>query len=106
MKIEKIINNNLVRSINDKRQYVILMGCGIGFQKKIGSAVDESKITQVYTLQDKNSKLEELLTRVPEEYIQTANEVISYAKFSLGEKVKRQYLHYTDRSYLLRSRAV
>lgn len=87
MKIEKIINNNLVRSINEKGQYVILMGCGIGFQKKIGSTIDESKITQVYTLQDKNSKLEELLTRVPEEYIQTANEVISYAKFSLGKKL-------------------
>lgn len=97
MKIEKIINNNLVRSINEKGQYVILMGCGIGFQKKIGSTVDESKITQVYTLQDKNSKLEELLTRVPEEYVQTANEVISYAKFSLGKKLNDNiYITLTD----------
>ena len=97
MKIEKIINNNLVRSINEKGQYVILMGCGIGFQKKIGSTIDESKITQVYTLQDKNSKLEELLTRVPEEYIQTANEVISYAKFSLGKKLNDNiYITLTD----------
>lgn len=97
MKIEKIINNNLVRSINEKGQHVILMGCGIGFQKKIGSTVDESKITQVYTLQDKNSKLEELLTRVPEEYIQTANEVISYAKFSLGKKLNDNiYITLTD----------
>lgn len=97
MKIEKIINNNLVRSINEKGQYVILMGCGIGFQKKIGSTVDESKITQIYTLQDKNSKLEELLTRVPEEYVQTANEVISYAKFSLGKKLNDNiYITLTD----------
>lgn len=87
----------MVRSINEKGQYVILMGCGIGFQKKIGSTIDESKITQVYTLQDKNSKLEELLTRVPEEYIQTANEVISYAKFSLGKKLNDNiYITLTD----------
>lgn len=87
----------MVRSINEKGQHVILMGCGIGFQKKIGSTVDESKITQVYTLQDKNSKLEELLTRVPEEYIQTANEVISYAKFSLGKKLNDNiYITLTD----------
>lgn len=59
--------------------------------------MDESKITQVYTLQDKNSKLEELLTRVPEEYIQTANEVISYAKFSLGKKLNDNiYITLTD----------
>ena len=65
--------------------------------EKIGSTIDESKITQVYTLQDKNSKLEELLTRVPEEYIQTANEVISYAKFSLGKKLNDNiYITLTD----------
>lgn len=97
MKVEKIINNNLVRSINEKGQHVILMGCGIGFQKKIGSVVDESKITQVYVLQDKNSKLEELLTRVPEEYVQTANEVISYARFALGKKLSDNiYITLTD----------
>ncbi len=97
MKIEKIINNNLVRSINDKGQHVILMGCGIGFQKKVGSQVDESKITQIYTLQDKSSKLEELLTRVPEEHIKTANEVINYIKSSLGKKLNDNiYITLTD----------
>lgn len=97
MKIEKIINNNLVRSINDKGQHVILMGCGIGFQKKVGSQVDESKITQIYTLQDKSSKLEELLTRVPEEHIKTANEVINYIKSALGKKLNDNiYITLTD----------
>lgn len=97
MKIEKIINNNLVRSINDKGQFVILMGCGIGFQKKVGSQIDESKVNQVYILQDKNSKLEELLTRVPEIYIKTANEVINYIKSSLGKKLNDNiYITLTD----------
>ena len=97
VKIEKIINNNLVRSINDKGQYVILMGCGIGFQKKVGSLIDESKVTQFYTLQDKSSKLENLLTLVPEKYIQTANEVINYAKSALGKKLNDNiYITLTD----------
>lgn len=97
MKIEKIINNNLVRSINDKGQFVILMGCGIGFQKKVGSQIDESKVNQVYILQDKNSKLEELLTRVPEIYIKIANEVINYIKSSLGKKLNDNiYITLTD----------
>ena len=95
MKIEKIINNNLVRSINDKGQFVILMGCGIGFQKK--QVAKLMKVNQVYILQDKNSKLEELLTRVPEIYIKTANEVINYIKSSLGKKLNDNiYITLTD----------
>ena len=97
MKIEKIINNNLVRSINDKGKFVILIGCGIGYKKKVGSQIDESKVNQVYILQDKNSKLEELLTRVPEIYIKTANEVINYIKSSLGKKLNDNiYITLTD----------
>lgn len=100
MKIEKIINNNLVRSVNENGQDVILMGCGIGFQKKIGSVIDESLITHTYILQDKNSKLEELLSKLPEEYIKTANEIINYAKSALGKKLNDNiYITLTDHIY-------
>ncbi|WZU01128.1 hypothetical protein MGH68_16905 [Erysipelothrix sp. D19-032] len=44
MIIVKVINNNLVISENDDKQEVILMGKGLGYQKKIGDVVDDSTI--------------------------------------------------------------
>lgn len=44
MKVEKIINNNIVRSTNDVGQEVLVMGCGIGFKKVVGDVIDQSKL--------------------------------------------------------------
>ena len=45
MIIEKILNNNVVASIDPKtNKEIILMGSGIGFNKKIGQEVEEKKI--------------------------------------------------------------
>lgn len=44
MEIKKVINNNLVKSFNDKNQEVLVMGCGIGFKKLAGDIIDETKI--------------------------------------------------------------
>lgn len=45
MIIEKVLNNNVVITIDKKTQKeVIIMGCGIAFNKKAGQEVDESKI--------------------------------------------------------------
>lgn len=34
MKITRIINNNVVCAVNERRQEMMLLGSGIGFQKK------------------------------------------------------------------------
>ena len=45
MIVEKVLNNNVVVSIEPKtRKEIILMGQGIAFGKKIGQEIDESKI--------------------------------------------------------------
>lgn len=36
MQVDKVINNNLIRSHDEKGQEVLVMGCGIGFKKKPG----------------------------------------------------------------------
>lgn len=97
MKIEKIINNNLIRTTNKQGQRVILMGCGIGFQKKPGCEVDEDKIEQIYVEKDSEGRLEQVLKSIPVECIQTANEVISYARSALGKRLNDTiYLTLTD----------
>ena len=39
MKIEKIINNNIISAKDEKNQEVILMGRGIGFGRKKGESI-------------------------------------------------------------------
>ena len=53
MKIEKILNNNVVVSINDKGQEVIVMGRGLAFQKKIGAEINEGNIRTIAKLGSK-----------------------------------------------------
>ena len=99
MKIDKIINNNLIRTFDDSGKEVLVMGCGLGFQKKVGEIVDQSKIEKIYTIENKrdSSKLMTLLSEIPLEYIQVSNEIISYAKYSLGKKLNDNiYISLTD----------
>lgn len=87
MIVDKIINNNLVRSKNEKGQEVLVMGCGLGFKKSVGDLIDQDKIEKIYTMEDgkERSQLEEILKKMPLEYIQLTNEIVDYASVSLGK---------------------
>lgn len=52
MTIEKVINNNVVVVIENGKEAVI-MGRGIGFQKKKGDPLEEDKVTKRF-LPEKN----------------------------------------------------
>ena len=43
MQIEKILNNNVVQAMDNDVEYIV-MGKGLGFQKKVGEAVDKEKV--------------------------------------------------------------
>lgn len=99
MKIKKVVNNNIVISDDSSDKEVVVMGRGIGFQKKIGEDIDESMIEKVYIDSDELSvsKLTQLLSEIPLEHIQVANEIISFAKVSLGQKLSDKiYLTLSD----------
>ena len=88
MKVEKIINNNIVSSKDYEGNELIVMGCGLGFGKKSGQNIDESKIEKSF---------KELLKKLPMEYIQVSDEIISYAKDALGVELNENvYLTLTD----------
>lgn len=99
MKVIKVINNNLVQSQDESGQEVLVMGCGLGFKKKAGDAIEESKIEKIYKYDEKDylEQLKLLLSKTPLEHVQVANEIIHYAKFSLGKKLSDNiYITLTD----------
>ncbi|MEO1772465.1 PRD domain-containing protein [Candidatus Enterococcus ferrettii] len=48
MKIKQSYNNNIVLAINENGDEAIVVGTGIGFSKKFGDIVDETKIKKIY----------------------------------------------------------
>lgn len=86
MKIDKILNNNVITSIDDKTSVEkVVMGRGIGFKKKIGDEVDEDKVEKVFILQNQNEneKFQRLINELPIEYVDASEKIISYAKEKL-----------------------
>lgn len=82
MKIQRILNNNSVTSIDENNEEVLLLGRGIGFKCRVGDMIDEQKIEKQFVLKDKNhrSRFQEILHSIPQEYIIVAEQIIDFAE--------------------------
>ena len=71
MIIGKIINNNVVSSWDEEGKEIIIMGRGLGFQKKAGQEVAEDGIEKIFRLESKDvrERFKDLLASMPLEYI-------------------------------------
>lgn len=86
MKIVKVLNNNVVLSVNEKNEDVIVLGAGIAFQKKHGDPIEESKIERVFTQQvpELTAKFQKMLSSIPMEYLELTEQIIMNAKLKLN----------------------
>lgn len=99
MIITRVVNNNVVCVLNERQQERILLGSGIGFQKKKGQEVDKEKIEKEFYLKSKNiaGKLYSILTQIPMEHIKVTETIIEYAKDILNSELNENlYLTLTD----------
>lgn len=87
MVIYKIFNNNTVIVKDENGLEKILMGCGLGFKKKCGDVIEESKVDKVFVLSDPdvNNKFQEMMAYIPAEYIEFGESVIRYASDTLNK---------------------
>ena len=53
MVINHVINNNVVSAFDNEQNEIIVMGKGIGFQKKSGQEIPETKIEKRFVLENK-----------------------------------------------------
>ncbi|WP_438490896.1 BglG family transcription antiterminator LicT [Paenibacillus sp. IHBB 3054] len=96
MIIKKIFNNNAIVAKDLHNQESVVMGCGIGFKKSVGDAVDESLIEKVFILKQKDAseKFKLLLEDVPSDYVSLCYDIIEYAKNRL-ETPLSEYIYVT-----------
>lgn len=99
MRIEKVLNNNVVTVLNDRNQELVVMGRGLGFKKKTGDLIEQEHIEKIFTLESKklSDKLMALLSEIPIEHMELSEEIIQYAKLHLGKKLHDSiYVSLTD----------
>ena len=92
MKVVKAYNNNAVSTIFPDQTEAVLIGSGIGFQKKEGDEVDEKKIEKIYYIQDEfQTKLLQLLKDARPETIKASEDILKHAK-DCGLELKNQLI--------------
>lgn len=99
MRIDKIINNNIVSALDTDGKEIIVIGRGIGFGARPGKEIAEDKVSKVYRLDNQKSmdQFKELLVNLPLEHLQVSTEIINYAKSVLNRSLNQNiYITLTD----------
>jgi beta-glucoside operon transcriptional antiterminator len=102
MIIKKILNTNVVISADDDGNEIIVMGCGLAFNKKRGQPIDEEKIERIFTqdIQEMTVKFKKIISEIPVEYMELAEKIIKTAIMKLGKQLNDEvYISLTDHIY-------
>ena len=87
MKIAKVLNNNVVVALDEHQCEQVVMGRGLGFQKRVGDSIDDSKIEKVFARQNDvlMARLTELLSQIPPEVLTACDRITELARQRLGK---------------------
>ena len=90
MKIFKVINNNIVITLDQNNQEIILMGRGLGFKQRPRNNIDENLIEKRFSLSssdNEESSVSQLLSNISLEDIRVATQILNYAEDIFNTKV-------------------
>lgn len=94
MKIKKVINNNILCTIDEKGNEMIVTGKGIGFKRKTGEHIDPSLIEKTYRMVGKGEqkRLRELVEQIPMDHLRLTQELIDYIKSQISQQLNESLL--------------
>lgn len=99
MKIEKVINNNVVSAFNEQNREVVVMGRGVGFKAHPGDEISADKIEKIFRIEDQtlSRQFQEMLENIPLEHMQLSADIIAYANEHLKVRLNQSiYVTLTD----------
>lgn len=102
MLIEKVLNNNVVITRDERNQEMIVMGKGLAFKKKVGDPIFDSCIDKKFQLTNDglSQQFQELAQAIPLEYLEISCEIIEYTKEALQVQLNDSvYIALTDHLY-------
>ena len=77
-----MINNNVISAMDEYGSEIVVMGKGIGFQKRPGQEISETGTEKIFRLESPDilERFKELLANMPMVCIQVSDEIISHAR--------------------------
>lgn len=82
--IEKVLNNNVLQTLDDKGAQFVVMGRGLGFQKKVGESVDSEKIEKTFVLKSSDNHFSAIYNELLPEEINSVYKIIQLAEDELN----------------------
>lgn len=90
--VHKVLNNNVVISLDESGRERVLMGRGLGFQLKPEDVLDEAKVEKTFILDagTEGERERRLLTEVPYPVIEAVTRAVDEAERMLGRSLGRR----------------
>lgn len=104
MRINKVINNNMVSVVDDKGDEVLLRGPGLGYGKRAGDSVALEKVEQRYVLEGSSiaKRLHEITFEVDPEIVDVVFDAVGAIKSASSVELSDSlYVLLTDHIYNL-----
>lgn len=94
LQLSKVLNNNVIIGIHPDYQEVVVIGKGIGFNRKAGDQISLSAVEKMFILtnQEEQEQYKQLLPQVDEKLIEIVGEVIHDAEGQLNVPLN-QHIH-------------
>lgn len=94
MRIKKVINNNILCTIDEKGNEMIVTGRGLGFKRKVGQFIDPALVEKTYRMAEKSDqrKLRELASLIPLEHLRLTEELVAYIKSQISQPLNESLL--------------
>lgn len=107
MQIEKILNNNVVQAMDNDVEYIV-MGKGLGFQKKVGETVDKEKIEKIFVLENPEIEVEwtRMYVDLSDGEMQVFLNIITFAEDVLPTKFEPFILSLLQTTFIMLLNAV
>ena len=89
MKIEKVLNNNVVVALDENGAETVLMGRGLGFGRRTGDEAPPDKVEKRFTLHSDqlSDRFQQLMTSIPLPHFLMSERIINHAKIALGKEL-------------------
>lgn len=93
MKLKQAFNNNVALALDNSGNEIIVMGKGVGFNKKSYEEIDPKLVDKVYSLDSPESnQLTSILNSIPADYIFLTNQIIRLGEDILQKKLSDAFI--------------
>lgn len=92
MRISKVVNNNVLQVMDEKKQELVVMGKGLGFQKKANDIVDPAKVEKTFVLKSTEANLAQIFDEVSPAEVDVVYEIIALAEKELNQDYQANLL--------------